>query len=479
MGIFVITGLFFSLTCTKVDDGKIPITTSSHEAHKLYLQGLDLADRLQTQESIQYFQKAVAADSNFALAYLNLAFVVPNVKDFFVNLNKAVSLADNVSEGERLWIQGVQAGVNGKPLVQQELYKKLVAAYPQDERALNLLAGNYFGLQEWQAAADLYLQAIQINPKFSQPYNQLGYAYRFLEQYDKAEQAFKKYIELIPNDPNPYDSYAELLLKAGRFDESIVSYQKALDLNPNFVASHVGIANNLNFNLKHAEARQHMQKLLELARNEGERNTAHFTTAISFVDEGRLDAALEEIKKMVTENANINDVAAMAGNLNTMGFIMVEMGKYKQAREEFNQAEQLILNSNLAQDIKDNAVRGGLFNMAYTDLAEGNIKAARVKMSEYRQQVETMNNPNLLRQAHQLAGQLAFLEKDYTNAVNEYQQANLQNPYNLYRLAMAYKGQGDQEKARETLKKAANFNAVNNLNYSFIRFKAQRMLSEM
>jgi len=52
--------------CGGVQNGKIPITTSSSEALEYYVQGRDLAEKLQAQESIQYFEKAVAADPAFA-----------------------------------------------------------------------------------------------------------------------------------------------------------------------------------------------------------------------------------------------------------------------------------------------------------------------------------------------------------------------------------------------------------------------------
>ncbi|MBN2412841.1 tetratricopeptide repeat protein [candidate division KSB1 bacterium] len=478
--VFLITVQFFSsFDCTKKDSGKIPITTSSKEASELYLQGRDLSDRLQAQESLQYFTNAIAADTNFALGYLNLAFVVPNAKDFFTNLNKAVDLADNVSEGERAWILGVQAGVNGEPMLQREYYQKLVQEYPNDERAHNLLGIHYFGLQEWEMAITEFIKATEINPDFSQPYNQLGYAYRFLEQYDKAEEAFKKYIELIPDDPNPYDSYAELLMKTGKFNESIESYQKALTFNPNFVASHIGIATDLNLLGQYEDAREQIYKLYYMARDEGERNAALFTMAVSYADEGNLEKALEEINKSYSANEEINDVAAMAGNLNTMGNILLEMGRVKEAEEKYMQAVDIISKSNLSQEVKDNATRGGLFNMSQAALKDGDIETAKAKADEYRQQVEALNNPNFIRLSHQLTAMIALDEKDYNKAIEELQMANLQNPYNLYRMALAYKGQGDEEKSLEFLKKAANFNGLNNLNYAFIRTKAKNMLEEM
>jgi len=69
---------------------------------------------------------------------------------------------------------------------------------------------------------------------------------------------------------------------------------------------------------------------------------------------------------------------------------------------------------------------------------------------------------------------IALAEKDYDKAVAEFQQANQQNPYDLYRLCQAYQGKGDAEKARESCAKAAGFNSLPQLNYAFIRAKAQK-----
>ena len=181
------------------------------------------------------------------MAYLYLALTSPTNKNFFENLDRATALVENISEGERLWILGQEAGVNGFPMQQRENYRKLVEAYPNDERTHNLLGIHYFGQLEWALAIPEFQRATEINPDFSQPYNQLGYAHRFLENYEEAEGAFKKYIELIPDEPNPLDSSAELLMKMGRFDESIENYRKALTIDEDFIASFIGIGSNYVF----------------------------------------------------------------------------------------------------------------------------------------------------------------------------------------------------------------------------------------
>ncbi|MFQ6115726.1 MAG: tetratricopeptide repeat protein [bacterium] len=473
----VLTLLITGIGRASSEDGKVPLTTTSKEARQFYLQGRDLFERLQAQESLQYFEKAVATDQNFAMAYLYLAFAQPSAKGFFENLNKAKAFLDKVSEGERLWILGVEAGVNGFPMKQREYYKKLVAAYPNDERAQTLLGNSYFGQQEYTKAIEQYKKAIKINPDFSQPYNSLGYAQRFLGNYTASEKAFKKYIELIPDDPNPYDSYAELLMKMGQYDASIEKYQKALSINPNFVASHIGIATNLNFKGQQQGARKQLEKLYQIARNDGERRAAHFAMAVSYVDEGNVDKALGECKKLYALAEKINDSAAMAGDLIAMGNILLEAGKPEKALTKFEKSVKLIQESNLSDEIKENSKRGFLFNAARVALKKNDFATAKAKSEEYRKQVEAINNPLQIRQSHELAGMIALEEKDYDKALEELQQANQQNPYNLYRMAMAYEGKGDLDQAKEMYSKAADFNALNSLNYAYIRGKAKHIVA--
>jgi tetratricopeptide (TPR) repeat protein len=475
----IIALLLTGIAYAETEEGKIPITTTSEKAREYFLQGRELWEKLRFQESIQFFEKAIAEDPDFAVAYLNLSFVIPSAKGFWENLGQARALADKVSKGERLWILGVEAGAHAYAMKQRELYKRLAKTYPKDERAHNLLGNHYFALEDYGLAIGEYEEAIQINPDFSQPYNQMGYAHRFLENYAEAEKAFKKYIELIPDDPNPYDSYAELLMKMGRYDESIETYEKALEQDSYFVPSHIGIATNLNFKGKHKEARQQLQKLHEMARNDGERRAARFAMSVSYVDEGNWDAALEERNKAYALAEKINDAAAMAGDLVLIGNILLEAGKIDQALANYENAVKIIDKSDLSEEVKDNTKRAYLFNAARVALKKKDFTAARARADEYRKGVEAVNNPFQIKLSHQLSGMIALEEGKYDKALKELEQASWQNPYNIFRMALAYKGNGDKENAREVCTKAAKFNALNSLNQAFIRTKTQQLLDSM
>jgi Flp pilus assembly protein TadD len=225
-------GTRIALTCTLAvlaaapaarSADRIPITTSSEEARQLYLKGRDLAEKLRATDARAHFLQAAAKDPNFALAQVGLANSAGTPKEFFEAVARAVALAGQASEPEKLLVCALDAGAKGEPARQKDCLAKLVAACPDDERVHNLLGAYHLGRQDYAAAIEAYAKATAFNPAFSQPYNQMGYAHRFLGRYDEAERAFRKYIELIPNDPNPYDSHAELLMKMGRFEESIRS----------------------------------------------------------------------------------------------------------------------------------------------------------------------------------------------------------------------------------------------------------------
>lgn len=453
-------------------EGKIPVTTSSEEARKAFLEGRDLNEKLQVQDSIQHFDKAISLDPNFAIAELNRANVSPTGKEFFEHLNKAVSLAGKVSNGERLLILATEAGANGNAAKQKEYLDQLVAAYPNDERAHFNLGGYYFGQQNFPQAITHYKKATELAPTYSTAFNILGYAYRQNADYANAETAFKKYIELIPNDPNPYDSYAELLLKMGRFDESITQYRKALGIDPNFINSHQGIAAALMYQGKADEAAAELQKITDKARSDAERRTAMFALTVVHLDNGKIEQALAEVDKQYALGEKTNDVPAMTGDLQLKGNIMLETGKPDEAKALFERGLKMTEGSTLSQEIKDNARLFHHYNLARVALARKDVATAKTEAEAFRKGTESLKNPFQTKQVHELLGMIALEEKNFDAAIAELQQANQQNPYDLYRICQAYQGKNDSAKAKEFCTKASAFNSLPQLNLAFIRKKA-------
>ena len=454
---------------------KVPVTTASDEARQQYLKGRTLGENLRAHDSREVLQRAVAKDPGFALAHYSLALNSPTAKEFFEHLKQAVKLANSASEGERLMILGLEAGSNANPEKQREYYDRLVAAYPGDERAHFLLGGNYFGQQDYPKALREYQTSVEIAPDFAPAYNLLGYAYRQAGRFDDAEKAFKKYIELIPEDPNPYDSYAELLMKMGRFDESIAMYRKALAVDPQFSPSHIGIASNLTYQGKHEAARQEAWTLHQAARNDADRRNAFFAMAIAYADEGNFEAAVAELKKEQAVAAKINDAGNMAADAVAMGDVLLEAGKAEEARTLYQKALTLLQGSELSSEVKENAKLVHEYNLGRVAVRAKDLPAARKHAEAFMQGASVKKNSGQIRLAHELAGTIALKEKQFDQALAHFGKANQQDPYVLYRMAKAYKGSGDEVKAKEMFRQATNHNTLPTLNHAFVRAKAKKM----
>ena len=209
-------------------------------------------------------------------------------------MEKAKSLAEKVSEGEKLLINYYQADMDFNRPEQKACVDKLLIMFPKDKR-VKMMAAEYSGAIGDNKSSIYYAkQVTEIDSEYAPVYNFLGYAYFGEENFEAAEKDFKKYIQLVPNMPNPYDSYAELLLKMGRYDESIVQYQKAYDTDNQFIGSLVGIGNNYVFKGDFTKAREYYRLYYDNAMRVTEKLGALYWDALSFLYENKLDEAISK-----------------------------------------------------------------------------------------------------------------------------------------------------------------------------------------
>lgn len=466
----------FSLCAAAGDGGKIPITTKSDDARRVFLTGRKLFENLKRQESVAYFRKAIALDPAFAMAAMYNALSEGTPRAFFDNVEKAAKLADKASEGERTMILGWQAGAAGEIAKQREYWTKAVTMFPDDERALTQLGTHYFGQQDYVRAAEHFTKAATINPEFPPAYNLLGYAKRFLGDLAGAENAFKKYTTLIPDDPNPYDSYAEFLMKAGRLAEAEDMYGKALQVDPGFFASRIGVATCLMYQDKPGEARRELNAMVDKARDDAERRQASFVATLTYLEEGNTVAALKEMQRQYAVAEKAGDAAALSGDLVAIGTIHLEAGDYEAAQESYRKSLAVVEKSSLSDNVKAAFALGNHYNMGVLAAAQGDFVKALDHAAELARGAARSKNANQARLAHELSGRIALLQKDYATATSELSQASQQNPYNLYRQGLVCAAQGNQEKARAFFTSAAEFHGLAQLNYALVRNKARVQL---
>ncbi len=467
------SGLIFLVGC-EID--KIPVTTSSEEALQDFITGRDLIEKIRYQEAQPYLEKAISKDPDFALAYLYLAFTQTSKQSQLAGIAKAKSLIDKVSEGERLCILAFDASIYGYGKKQEAYLQALVENYPNDEHALNFLGSYYSEQHEFEKAIVYFKRAIQNNPNHPNSYNLIGYAYRYMNNYPAAEESFKKYIKLNPDDPNPYDSYAELLLKMGEFEVSIETYEKALEMDPNFAPSHFGIASNLIYLREYNKARNQLQRLSRIASNDAQRTTAILGCAVVYIAEGDFETGLTEIDKLDTLAASISDTVAIVQNQFLKAVVLLEFGKLDDSREKLILANKIIDSSNFSNDLRKNFQRRYLYNSTRLMVERGEIKKAKEYASELNEVLKNNDNPILMTYNHSLSGIIALAEQDYDRAITELKQSNLEDPYNQYRLALAYQAKGEKESAIEKFEEVLKYNGLVGIVYVIIRQRAEQQL---
>lgn len=459
-------------------DGKIPITTSSERARQAFLKGRQLVEDLKVTEARPYFSRAVALDPSFAQAWLALATTAGTAQDLFGPLRKAVDRADRVTAGERHMILGFDAGVNRNPEGQFSHYRALVRLYPNDERARVLLGTYFMARQDYDAAISQFQRASRINPDFAPAFNQLGYAYRFAENYEQAETAFHRYIELLPEQPNPYDSYAELLMKIGRFEDSIVNYRIALKKDPNFLISLRGIGYDQTLLGHYAEAHQTFAYYLRQARDDGERRLAMFWNAVTYLHEGNIPQALDELERRARLARASNDLGSLAGDMTLIGMVHLESGEPEAALKYFRQSVNLIHDADVSDGVRRAVLRAYDYRRALVALARKDLETAASATQAYAEAVAEDNVPEEVQRLHELRGRIAWAEGDLPMAQRELELANPQDPRTPLLLARILYKQGRIHAAVESAQRAADYNSFD-FNYAFVRAEANALLDDL
>ena len=445
---------------------EMPLTTSK-EALALFVQGREKAENLEDPGTL--FDQAIEKDPNFALAYL---FAGRTNQDFTKNVEKAVSLADKVSPGEREWILAAKDQAENNPSGRKVHLEQLLKLHPADKRAHSQMGFYYRSIGDDSTALRHFNQVVKLDKKYAPAYNNIGYSNLSLGRYADAERAFKTYIKLIPNNPNPYDSYAELLMKTGKYDESIKQYNQALVIDPKFINSYRGIGNNYAYQGDYAKARESFQLMFDKASDDGLRDLALLSAVNSYVTEGKMDKALEvnEQRRAMAEKAGDN--ASLIGIHTAAGFILAESGKLDDAAKEFEKADQLRNDPSLTATVRENRRFGGMQNHARLLIARLEFDPAKTQLEEIRQYLSSRKNPNQDRGYNETAGFLELGQKNYAKALEFFAKADPNDPYVWYYQAVAQEAAGDGKSATALYLKLTNWNQLDDTGYALVRTRA-------
>ena len=228
--------------------------TENTEAYQLYLRGRFFWNKRTGQnlnKAADYFGQAIAADPNYALAYVGLA-------DAYVLMP----------------FYGA-----GAP---QDCYPKAKAAAEKALELDNSLAEAHTSL------AQVFCYHLELHP---------------------AVREFERAIELNPNYPTAHQWYGSSALTAlGQFDKAIAEVKRAIELDPLSLVINTDLGNTLYRARRYDDAIAQMRKTLEMDPGF---YYAHWNLGSALAAKGALGPAIEEYQKA----RSLNDDPSMLGLL--------------------------------------------------------------------------------------------------------------------------------------------------------------------
>ncbi|HEV3099622.1 MAG TPA: tetratricopeptide repeat protein [Candidatus Udaeobacter sp.] len=220
--------------------------TSNTEAHQLYLKGRFFWNKRtgnDLKKSIDYFQQAIAADPNYALAYAGVAdayVLIPgysggNPRDCYPKAiaaaKKALELDDTLVEARTslalaIWYYDFDFSQANREFQRAiELNPNYAIAHQQYGNNTLSATGRFNdAIAEGKRAVELDPLSLVINAD-------LGVDYYYARRYDEAIAQLRKLLEMDPGYYFAYITLGQALEMKGARDAAIAEYQKARALN--------------------------------------------------------------------------------------------------------------------------------------------------------------------------------------------------------------------------------------------------------
>ena len=220
-----------------LDLGKI--TTSSLEAYRYFVDGRSSWQNGRAIDAMESFEKAVAIDPEFAMAYTWLAGCyssLPGYEDKAEESRaRSFEFSDHASPRERFYIRGQYFMYQGQRSWDQaiEAFTELVRVYPEDELGVLRLGYLFRLIEEWESCIET-LESIVDGRVFTSQIVYLSRAYAALGQYEAALEVAKG----DASDQYPLQYRHQLainLIFERRYDAALLEADKMLERAPGYV----------------------------------------------------------------------------------------------------------------------------------------------------------------------------------------------------------------------------------------------------
>jgi serine/threonine protein kinase/predicted Zn-dependent protease len=437
------------------DIGKI--MTSSPEAYKYYVEGRKYHKPASYDLELEFMEKAVAIDPEFAMAYRAMAAVHRNWRDYpeaRKYLDKALEFKDRLPIRDQYLIEGDSHSIDDNFEKAVEAYSKLLELYPDDYTGLNNVGVLYAARDDWDNAIKYYELAYKSEKGFLGLTN-LADCYEIKGWYDKSRELYVDYLKNVSSDLQVHWRLAFNYVVGLEYELASEEMDKAIALNPrynkdfvNFLKgdfdifekacldrlkdedkrSHLGARRQLEMLYrtqgKYEEAKKQYQLMMELAKEldmPGRIKWLRLSLSYNYLLTEELQKALREIDLVleeIKEDEELQNRNLRFWALPARAMVLSKMGSFEKANEV---AETL--KSVIEEGIKKKEIR-------FYYLVRGLIEFERANISEA----------------------IKFLE-DAVSLMPAQNVNNTDQAWFIYPLASAYYANRDLDRAREEFEK--------------------------
>jgi tetratricopeptide (TPR) repeat protein len=191
------------------------------EAYDSYLKGLYFQNKrseMDLKKSIEYFERAIERDPNYALAYAGLALSYGILPIYSTSPPK-----EAVQKGREAALKALQ------------IDDTLAEAH----ESLGLIKTRYDW--DWERAEREYRRAIELNPGYAMAHQ--GYSFNLLlrGRFDEALKEMEQALDLDPVSAVVHYDLGTICALAGQFDRAINASKRALEMDPSLIYAHLNI----------------------------------------------------------------------------------------------------------------------------------------------------------------------------------------------------------------------------------------------
>jgi len=218
------------------------VSTGSADAYRHYIEGVEQYYRLFYSRAKESFNKALAYDSTFAMAYYWLSRLQsgPAIHEM---IEKAKLYSNKATHLEQCYIKAYNAYLNQDDSLYILTLNEITDRYPDEKEAFLALGTFYYETMNYAEALMNLDHIVNIDPTNKSAHNLLAYLFMETGDYMDAFSEADKYLALSPDEPNPYDTKGDLYALNGQIDKAIESYQNAYVKDSNFFSSLMKLGN--------------------------------------------------------------------------------------------------------------------------------------------------------------------------------------------------------------------------------------------